>query len=672
MVGLALLAHPMGLVVFLMGVPIWLFLFYLELRKDQRTSLTLVPLACILGFALAAFWLVPFASKGSWMAKYGELWLSLPEMGRRIWAGSLFGGTTPAIIWAALGGGAVAVVRRHFGGLFCVVFAGVIILVSSKTLFHELDLLTLSSSFGQIQFQRFVIPAKPLVFALAGYLIWSIPFLWAQARPTGGEIGWKGAMRWAIVGACIGPFVWPLVTGWSDTYGKGVGTLTVASEQRHRTDYMDFLEWSKTLHSEDEFFRVAYVRPYNDHIFASAPVFNELPAYKVGFTPCTNFRHKPDTGDDDTYKKLSVKYVVATQGMRKKNLKEVKRFGAIRVYEFLDYQSRRYTLKGPGKVTMADIRPHDGIMEFTLEGTTPETELVVHVAPFPNWVARGERGTPLELSSIPMGDKGALMGLSPQNGRVTLLYESPRVNVLAGALSGLAWLLLLVLGGLFGRKWGTGIEGFLGKVGQHSWVKWGRPIVGVGGVGLCIVVGAFFLRGESNGSVEMLERAEVWVERSNGEQVACPKTEEGVFRCSEKGWNYVGRTEARVGGAIRRCVWAHPTEKGPLHIQFQDVLFGSRLEGAHGLADGSFGRKKRHGSTKIDVLVNGAPFGQLKVPAEKGWHSWELDTSGVDGETGTLEWIVSATRTGKQHYCFDGGPVLLDSDAASEKRKEVP
>jgi hypothetical protein len=435
---------------------------------------------------------------------------------------------------------------------------------------------------------------------------------------------------------------------------------------------MEFLEWSKTLHSEDEFFRVAYVRPYNDHIFASAPVFNELPAYKVGFTPCTNFRHKPDTGDDETYKKLSVKYVVATQRMGKKNLEEVKRFGAIRVYEFLDYQSRRYTLNGPGTVTTADIRPHDGTIEFVLEGASPETELVVHVAPFPNWVARGEGGTPLEISSIPMGDKGALMGLSPGNGHVTLLYETPRVNRMAGVLSGLSWLLLIVLGSFSGRKWGAAIEGFFGRLGEHSWLKWGRPIVVVGGVGVCVVVGTFLLRGESNDAVQMLEKAEVWIERSNGEILTCPKTNEGIFRCSEKGWNYVGRTETRVGGAIRRCVWAHPTEKGPLHIQFQDVLFGSRLEGAHGLADGSFGRKKRHGSTKIDVLVNGESIGRLKVPTEKGWHPWELDTSGVDGETGTLEWIVSATRTGKQHYCFDGGPVLHDGGAALEKRKEVP
>ena len=186
-VGLALLAHPMGLVVFLMGVPIWLFLFFLDSEHDERSRLLLVPVACALGLGLAAFWIVPFASKGEWMAKYGELWLSLSEMGRRIWAGTLFSGTTPVLIWAALAGGALSIRQRHFGGLFCVLFAGLLMLISSRTVFHEMDLLSVSSSFGQIQFQRFVIPAKPLVFALAGYLFWALPSVWKKtARSSNG------------------------------------------------------------------------------------------------------------------------------------------------------------------------------------------------------------------------------------------------------------------------------------------------------------------------------------------------------------------------------------------------------------------------------------------------------------------------------------------------------
>ena len=43
-------------------------------------------------------------------------------------------------------------------------------------------------------------------------------------------------------------------------------------------------------------------------------------------------------------------------------------------------------------------------MEWELEGTSSETELLVHVAPFPNWVARDGGGKEMDIASVPLGE----------------------------------------------------------------------------------------------------------------------------------------------------------------------------------------------------------------------------------------------------------------------------
>ena len=90
-------------------------------------------------------------------------------------------------------------------------------------------------------------------------------------------------------------------------------------------DYQRFLAWSKKL-PDKKTFRIAYVRPYNDHFFAAAPVYNKIGAYKVGFTPCTNFIYKPDIADPELYKLINVKYVVSIGRLGHSYLERVRSF----------------------------------------------------------------------------------------------------------------------------------------------------------------------------------------------------------------------------------------------------------------------------------------------------------------------------------------------------------
>ena len=132
LMGLAFLAHPMALVVFALLLPLGLGLTYL-MKPELRNGTMALPVgALFLGVGLAAYWFFPFASKGEWMAKYGELWLSLPAMGERWLNGTLFSGTTPALLWLGTLGGVLGIARGglepHFAlqvpSLFCSLLPG--------------------------------------------------------------------------------------------------------------------------------------------------------------------------------------------------------------------------------------------------------------------------------------------------------------------------------------------------------------------------------------------------------------------------------------------------------------------------------------------------------------------------------------------------------------------
>ena len=643
--GLAFLGHPMALIFFAVLVPLGLVLTYIMHPSFRTRALALPPAAIGVGIGLAAYWFFPFASKGAWMAKYGELWLSLPAMGERWLAGTLFSGTTPLVIWLGTLGGIAGVLRGKWGATFCAAGALAFVLAASRTLFHELDLLALSPSFGQIQFQRFVIPAKPLVFVLAGHGL-VLVFSSARARDALRQVSMRRTVAVAlVVGGLTGPFLHAATGKWSEKYG--VGELTLKEDRRHQKDYEDFLEWSRDALRGETFARVAYVRPYNDHFFAAAPIWNELPAYKVGFTPCTNFIHKADLGTDENYRLLSVRYVVSLEDLRRRSLREIKRFGQLRVYEFKEYSPDRFNLEGKGSVVSADVRPGDGFLEFDLDGTSENSTLVVHIPPFPNWTATNAEGETLDISSREFGNFGSRMVVPAHTEQIRFEYRAMPVNLWSGVVSGVLWIFLF---GLFYPRFasffGTRAQrvGTLPLIRDASFIPWG------GGVAL-VGIAVLLLRPlPASNATNQVSEAEVWVETESGERKECGWSD-GRFRCSEESWHTVHRTETRIGKVLRRCIWAHPPRKGSLHIRWSNLNLGGRLTGFHGLADASFGRKKTHGSTSVGLRLNDGEQASIPLSKRRGWHPWSLD---VDANTiMSVEWIVRAKNASKQHYCFD-------------------
>lgn len=655
---LALLAHPAAVICFGLGVPVYLLIrsFADELRAGVVLVRTLGALA--LGAALAAYWILPFMAKGAWMARYGETWKSLPEMAQDLWRGTLFTNGTPIVVWLGVIGGVVALRRRQLGGLFLLVWVAVLLFLASSTAFERLDLLALSPAFGQIQFQRLSIPAKLCVFLLGGY---AVAVLWARVQ--GQEVVFGACATWrrwalgAAVALALAPFLVPTAQAWRSEHGADLGYVRTRLALPEWADYQRFLAWSRArAASEHGFFRIAYVADYNDHFFAAAPLANGVPALKLGFTPCTNFIHKPDQADPELYRVLSVKYVVTRGADPGPRTRLLERFGPIAVYAFEDYRAQRWTLQGPGVVRELAFDPERGGVRLQVSGAAPSSRLILHLANYANWRARLVDGPALPISTAGLGRQPIFVAVPARNGTITLEYAWPAVNVVGSLLSWLAVALLLLIGVAPLRRrivarWGGAL------------VRWGGGLERRGvllvGVALLLVVAAGVARAALGGRrhapllLDQLALARVaLVNATGGPLEDCGKTRVDRFQCSRGSWNYVGPTAERVGGELRRCIWAHPVDGAALRVVFPGVRLGRTVGGEHGLTDEAVASFPTGAAVRLVLAVDGEPVAVRERPNAAGWERWRVDTARWAGRRADLVFTVSAAAAAGRHYCF--------------------
>ena len=439
----SLICHPVAVMYYGLGLPVYLLARLLgrNEKPGQVIARSLMPLA--LGGMLAAYWLIPFIAKADWMARYGELWKSLPAMGDGIWNGALFQNATPPLVWLGVLGAFLAAWRRDYAAIFLAGFGGLTLFVASSTAFQQFDLLSVSSSFGQVQFQRLAIVAKVCVWLLAAY---SARTLFQIAPNRSSTFTWKRYALACLLILTVAPFVQPMITGWAKRYGGGIGRPKVSRDFPYWKEYRRFLDWSRDLQTKETgFFRMAYVRPYNDHFFSAAPIFNKIPFYKVGYTPCSNFVHKPDVADPQLYELLSVKYVVTLNSSPGPHTALVKSFGPIQVYRFERYTNKRYTVQGGGDVTVEAFDPEGDGIRLRATRTGPNSRLVLHLANYPNWRAQVEQKD-IPITTAQLGAHNIFASLPIRDGTIEIHYAWPMINVASAAVSwiGLAVLLLLL------------------------------------------------------------------------------------------------------------------------------------------------------------------------------------------------------------------------------------
>ena len=146
-----------------------------------------------------------------------------------------------------------------------------------------------------------------------------------------------------------------------------------------------------------------------------------------------------------------------------------------------------------------------------------------------------------------------------------------------------------------------------------------------------------------------LGQAEVSV--GEGESArACGSWLFGRWQCGPHPWLYVGEGEIQVRGRPQRCIWAHPSDEGPLQILFRDVPLGDIVSGRHMLADVGV-RNGVPGDVTFRVFVDDELLGERTQPQRQGLNTFRFSISDA-AERGDVRFEVSAEVTAQRHFCF--------------------
>ena len=179
--GAALLAHPIALPTLAIGGLCLVLTLVPRAPIGWRRGLARCLLVGGIGLALAAWWWVPMWQHRAWMASYGWLFAPLERMAGWLIDDGRWAQRMPAAVgYAALVGGGLAALGVGRIARFVALFAGVQWLLASSDAFWLLRLDHLSEGFTHIQYQRFLIGAKPGLFLLAG-LAASVGLAWGQS-----------------------------------------------------------------------------------------------------------------------------------------------------------------------------------------------------------------------------------------------------------------------------------------------------------------------------------------------------------------------------------------------------------------------------------------------------------------------------------------------------------
>jgi hypothetical protein len=103
----------------------------------------------------------------------------------------------------------------------------------------------------------------------------------------------------------------------------------------------------------------------------------------------------------------------------------------------------------------------------------------------------------------------------------------------------------------------------------------------------------------------------------------------------------------------RRCIWAHPPQRGELRIRYRDVTLGDVIAG-HGGMYWMVERELAGKPVKLEVRVDGEPVGEVVHRDGDGWSSFELPLGAhARAPAAEVEFAVSSADYRDRHFCFE-------------------
>jgi hypothetical protein len=395
----ALLAHPMTLPLLMaMMVPFVL----LRPRKTWMRTIVAACLAVAIAGTLTAWHLLPMMVHRAWTGNFGALHLGLQRMIEEAASGAWTTNMTAPVGVSITAGLVWAAARGDRFARFAAAAALLTWLLASREAFWLPRLDRFADAFAALQYQRFVMCAKPGFFLVTGVVVTAAvraswprrdalrrrPARLAAALVTAAWIAWlaHGTVTHAQAKAVGAPL------------HRGADAEASASFEESWSEY---LAWAKQRWDErDGFFRIAYQTvSRHGHGFADAPVFTGAPAFKIGSTPGESFVHRVESDRSAVLDRLRVRYLVTLVPTR---AKPVAKFGAISVIEraVRDDVAR---IVGPGRVAIVQDDVDHVVVD--VDGTDGSSRLELAIAGYPRWELLHD-GEPVEWYEVPVVGSG--------------------------------------------------------------------------------------------------------------------------------------------------------------------------------------------------------------------------------------------------------------------------
>ncbi|MEZ4385602.1 MAG: hypothetical protein R3A79_30065 [Nannocystaceae bacterium] len=428
--GLALLAHPMSLPSLALAAGLGLVLLpragaSSSVASDTSTGAAArlrrraaaiaeaaadLALVAGLAFLLAAWWLVPMLAHRGWMASYGWLHAPLAAMTTMAKGGAWAANMPSAVGYAVWLGLATVALRGPALARLLAAWGLAQWLLASSDAFWELRLDHLSAGFSHVQFQRFLIAAKPGLLLLAAIGIVGLA--------TAGRSVWRSRLRAHVrapVALVLGGALVVLSVGVLQGSRDAARRFTVGEVPTARffhlaqalregqeppspaaiadreAAYAELLAWlaareSARAQGGEPPYRIAFQAGRNEHWFMDSPLVTRTPTYKIGFTPGDNFVHKPEAASEALLDRLGVRYVIRERGRGRGA--PAATFGPFTIYERDAWEGPAH-IDGPGAVEVVEDALDQGRLRLRVTGADPSaSRLVIHVGGYPRWELR--------------------------------------------------------------------------------------------------------------------------------------------------------------------------------------------------------------------------------------------------------------------------------------------
>ena len=662
-IGGSLLAHPMAMLSTAIGGPLLVITLGFTGKAALRRTVSTAVIAVGLGLAIAAWWLVPMLDHRGWMAAYGWMWQPLSKMGEQAAKGQ-FTQAMPAAVGVVIMAGIVLVaVTGSRPARLLVAFGLVLWMVASRDVLWELRLDQLSRGFAHIQYQRFIIAAKPGLFLAAGVCV--------------GLLGRWGAQLWRVrrgrpmpAVAAAGMFamaavaVLAMADGMRETMAKyavgRVQTERLPGDPQREADFAALTQWAAEQRAQSEApWRMTFDARRNVHWFMDAPVYSGVASYKQGFTPGDNFVHKPESGRARILDRLGVRYVVS-ESKRRTRRAPVAEFGALRVTERANWAEQPIAwLDGEGSLRLDATDPARGSVTGEITGSGGTTRLIFAIGAFPRWTLT-HNGEPVEWIEVPVtgkreaatqaqrrngdlrggkagGDDGSeptLLAADLPDGTFELHYRAWTLkDVLALVLSALALGLSLALvmpqgRAMWARRWLSAAQRVAAPIGHPV------SIALVAALTLAWAVTRWHAAGTAEDT-----RAVGWVA-------------DGRARVSGRASTQPFKTDM----LIQPAVVLRGRRKGPTTIVFPSVALADVLSGWVAIDDDA-SKMRRDGTHTMTIEVgtqdNWTSLRNWKVPHREGTAALALPLGAHAGTRADIRVTVASTGKRPPPLAFD-------------------